>query len=108
MCIIFSLLPATRPAWILPVICIVFGFTGIGWGGLHLTLVGEFAGKEAAATVVGITSVFTMVGVMVGPLIFGYLVDTTGSYRLPWQFITICAAAALVLLLFIREGKRRI
>jgi len=107
-CIIISFLPSTSPAWMLPIICIIFGFAGIGWGGLHLTLVGEFAGKEAAATVVGITSVFTMIGVMVGPLVFGYLVDTTGSYRLPWLFIAICAAVALLLLLFIREGTRRI
>lgn len=108
VCIIFAFLPQGSPPWLIIPLCLVLGFVGIGWGGLYLTLVGEFAGKELAGTVTGMSSVFMMVGSIAGPPIFGYIVDTTGSYQIAWQFLVVMAILAAVLLFFVREEKRRI
>ena len=108
MCIMFAFLWQGSPSWLIILFSLVLGFTGIGWGGLHLTLVGEFAGKERAGTVTGMTTVFMLIGCIVGPPAFGYIVDSTGSYQIAWGFLAVVALLATVLLFFVREGRKRI
>ena len=108
MCLIFALLPQGSSSWLLISLCIVLGFVAIGWGGLHLTLIGEFAGRELAGTVTGVSATFMMIANIAGPPIFGYIVDTTGSYRTAWYFLAIMAILATVLLIFVREGRKKI
>jgi sugar phosphate permease len=108
MALILVFLPRGTPLWPMVILSLIFGFASGGWGGLHLTLIGEFAGKELAGTVTGMCTVFTMLANMAGPPIFGYIVDTTGSYAMAWLYLAILAALAAVLLIFVREDKRRI
>ncbi|MFC2022442.1 MFS transporter [Chloroflexota bacterium] len=108
MCVIFAFLPQGSPLWLIVPLGLVFGFGGISFGALHLTLAGEFAGKELVGTVTGITAAFALIGGMAGPPVFGYIVDTTGSYKSAWQFLAIMALLAVVLLFFVREGKKKI
>ena len=49
-----------------------------------------------------------MVGIVAGPPFFGYIIDVTGSYQIGWQLMAVLAVVALVLLLFVREEKRKI
>ncbi len=107
-CMIFSLLQQGSPSWLLVPLCLVFGLVGIGWGGLHLTLIGEFAGRELAGTVTAVNSTFAMIGNIAGPPAFGLIVDATGSYRPAWQFLAVMAILAAVLLFFVRENRKRI
>ncbi len=108
MGMVFFFLKPGIASWLLILISLVFGFGAIGWGGLNLTLIGEFAGRELAGTVTGMSVVFLMLANMAGPPIFGYIVDVSGSYRMAWLFLAILAAVAAALLLFVREEKRRI
>ena len=73
-----------------------------------MTLMGEFAGRELAGTVIGVSTVFVMIANIAGVPVFGYILDTTGSFRIAWQFLAVMAILAAVLLLFVREEKRRI
>ncbi len=107
-CMIFAFLPQGSSFWLIVPLCLVFGFVGIGWGGLQLTLIGEFAGREIAGTVTAMSAVFVMIGNMAGPPIFGYIVDATGSYSIAWLFLAILAILALVLLFFVREEGKKI
>jgi len=107
MCLILAFLQQGSPSWVIVPLCFILGFTAIGWGGLQLTLVGEIAGEKLAGTVTGMTVVIIMVGALIGPPIFGYTVDVTGSYQMGWQLLAALAILAAVLLLFIREEKRR-
>lgn len=107
MCIIFAFLPRGSHSWLITLICIVFGFVAIGWGGLHLTLVGEFAGRELVGRVTGMSTAFLGIANMVGPPVFGHIIDTTGSYQIAWQFLAIMAVLATSFLLFVQEGRRR-
>jgi MFS-type transporter involved in bile tolerance (Atg22 family) len=90
------------------VLAVILGLSGISWGGIHHTLVGEIAGKERAGEVTGASAVFLLAGSIFGPPLFGYIFDATGSYRMAWQFMAIMAIAAVILLLFVREERRRI
>lgn len=107
-CVIFAFLPQGSPSWLVIPISLILGFGGVGWGGLHLTLVGEFAGRELAGMITGMSSVFVMIANMAGPPVFGYILDTTGSYRTAWLFLAIMAVLAIVLLLFVREERKRL
>ena len=108
MCVAFAFLGQDSPSWVILLLSLVLGFVAIGWGGLQLTLIGEFAGKELAGTVTGASGALIMIGVMVGPPVFGYIVDTTGSYQIAWYFLAGMAILATVLLSFVREGRKRI
>ena len=48
---------------------------------------------------------FFNVGVFFGPPLFGYIVDATDSHPPAWWALAGSAAVALVLLLFVREGR---
>ncbi|MFC1918571.1 MFS transporter [Chloroflexota bacterium] len=108
MCMIFSLFPQGVASWLIILVGFILGFVGAGWGGIHLTLLGEFAGKELVGIVTGLGVVVLIIGHIIGPPIFGHIIDTTGSYRIAWQFLTVLAMLGVVLLVFVREGKRRI
>ncbi len=86
----------------------VFGVTAIGFGGLHLTLVAELAGKEIAGTAAGINGVAAMIGNILGPILFGYIVDRSGSYQLAWLLMAIFAAIGVLAMLLVREERRRL
>lgn len=108
MCLAFAFLSQGSPTWLVVPFCIILGFVAIGWGGLHLTLIGEFAGRELAGTVSGASSAFLLLANTVGPPLFGHIVDITGSYQPAWIFLAALALLAVVLLFFVQESKKRI
>ena len=106
-CIVTILMPKETPLLAFGFLFAIFGFTSIGWGGLLLTLVGEFGGKENAATATGFSAMVAYLGSTIGPPIFGFIIDLTNSYFWGWSFLTICATLGTVLIGLIREERRR-
>jgi MFS transporter, ACS family, hexuronate transporter len=94
--------------WVLALVFAVFGFSAIGWGGLNLILVSEFSRKESMGLAMGYSLMILMIGNIVGPPMFGYIIDTTGSYSPAWGFLTTCASASLIFMTFVREKDRRL
>lgn len=94
------------PALSMAAMLALFGLTAIGWGGLFLTMMGELAGKELSGVASGFGLTMTSLGIVMGPPIFGLIVDTTGSYQLAWAFTAICAAVGTLLISLIREEKK--
>lgn len=82
--IAFTLLPAgaTTP-WLLWVAASVAFSAGWGWPGLFTFIVAK-RNSHAPATATGVTQAGIFYGAVAGPLLFGYAVDWTGSYRLGW------------------------
>jgi len=107
-CLAFAFLVPGTPRWILIALCLVFGVTAIGWGGISLTLVSEFAGKEAVGMVSSMSVAIVMLGNIIGPPLFGYIVDSTGSYRIAWQLLAVMGFIGMCLVFFVRENRRRI
>jgi sugar phosphate permease len=94
--------------WLLYPILLLLGVSAIGWGGLYATLVGELAGKEAVGTATGAATTVLVLGVMTGPPLFGYIVDSTGSFQIGWLAMALAGIAAAVFVALIREHNKRI
>jgi sugar phosphate permease len=82
--------------WLLYPCLAVFGVAAIGWAGLYGTLAGEIGGARRAGLAAGLCSAMVNVGIVVGPPVFGLLVDRTGSYRPSWVLMAVAAAIAVV------------
>jgi sugar phosphate permease len=92
------------PRWVLFVILAVAGVSAIGWNGINMVFVSEIVGRGASATAAGVNLTASYLGIMVGPPLFGYLVDATGSYTSAFVAGAICSVVALVLLAPIRPA----
>jgi ACS family hexuronate transporter-like MFS transporter len=68
----------------LAAVAVVAGIGAFGWVGLYFALVAEIGGARYAGLLTGVAVAFAWSGVLVGPPIFGVLVDRTGSYAWPW------------------------
>jgi sugar phosphate permease len=79
------------------IITALFGLSGLGWNAVYLTRVGEFGGKALAGRATGVNFVIVNIGAMVGPPIFGYIVDATHGYGKAWVFMSLCMAMVAVL-----------
>jgi sugar phosphate permease len=98
-------LPGTGSLFLIYLAVVVFGLTGLGWNALYLTRVGELPGRELAGTATGISFVLSNIGAILGPPLFGGLVDLTHGYTVPWLFVAFCMA--MVVLLTKLQGKER-
>ena len=94
------------PSWMLVLIFAIFGFSAIGWGGLNLIFVSESVRKEVAGIAMGFSLMILLIGNIVGPPIFGLIVDVRGSYSLAWWFLTACSIAAVAVISMVKEDKR--
>lgn len=103
-CVAFALLQPGH-TWLLWGALFLLGFGAVGWGGLMGTLAGETGGRRATGAAAGVSAAFFNVGIFFGPPLFGYIVDATGRYAPAWWTMAASAAVALVLLLFVREGR---
>jgi MFS family permease len=89
-----SLLP---PAW-LPALAVAVGVAAFGWVGLYFALVAEIGGARSAGLLTGVAVIFAWGGILIGPPLFGLVLDVTDSYRLPWLALAATALAVAVTL----------
>ena len=62
------------------VIAVLYNMTAISWHGILLAEIARLAPKEQVSVTGGVLS-FTSVAMMIFPAIYGFLLATTGSYR---------------------------
>jgi sugar phosphate permease len=95
----FALL-AAGPRWPAPMtalLAVAAGAAAFGWVGLYFTLVAEVGGARYAGLLTGVAVMFSWSGVLVGPPLFGAILQATG-WRTPWLVLAaIVLAVALVL-----------
>ncbi|MBI3824541.1 MAG: MFS transporter [Candidatus Rokubacteria bacterium] len=97
--------PGASAAWLVPLV-FVFGLVGIGWNGVHHTLMAELAGPAAAGTAVGLGLALSSIGVTAGPPLFGRSVELMGGlYRPAWLGLAGVMVLAMLVLLAIRERR---
>lgn len=105
MCFACAFLSPGHPSWLLFLFVFVFGFSAIGWNGLYLTYVGELSGKDQAGAAMGASLTIIYVGVLLGPPLFGFAIDRTGSYALSWMIAAAVMAAATMLIPLVKERQ---
>lgn len=106
MCFAFAFLSPGHPSWLLFIVVFVFGFSAIGWNGLYLTYVGELSGKEQVGAATGASLTIIYIGVLIGPPLFGFAIDKTGSYVISWVIAAAVMAAATMLIPLVKEKNR--
>ena len=84
----------------------------VSQGGISVipqALIADYFGRRAFATITGFRSTIQMTGIIIGPIVSGYMYDKNGSYEL--AFIGFAGAAvlslALVLMAFPPKNLQR-
>src|SRR5262245_20777706 len=80
------------------VTAVVAGRRAFGWVGLYLALAAEVGGPRYAGLLTGVAVSFAWSGVLVGPPLFGLMLQATGAYRRPWLLLALTSLAAAVAL----------
>lgn len=80
MCLMLSLFGSCL-SWALYPVIFILGVGSLGYGGIHLTLISEFAGRYGIGKAIGLGGLITLIGSSIGPTFFGYIVDRSGSYK---------------------------
>jgi MFS family permease len=75
-------------------LAVLAGAGAFGWVGLYFALVAEIGGARYAGLLTGVAVAFAWSGVLVGPPVFGLLLEWTGAYMWPW--LTLAVVAVLV------------
>lgn len=97
--IIVGLLPVGTSFWVMVPITILFGFCISGFNGIWMNAATELVPIEQAGIATGFTLTLGSWGVIIGPPLFGYIVDATGTFTFGWILLDIMLATVIVLLL---------
>lgn len=90
------LFPDPAP-WLLVVLTLFIGMSIFGWVGLQFALITERAPESMAGRLIGVGAMLNVGGAAVGPMVFGALIDSTGSYS--WSLASFSAIVLGVALL---------
>lgn len=81
---------------------------GAGFGGrspLTTAIRGDYFGRKAFATIMGISQLPMNIAMIFAPLFAGYMFDTTGSYVVPFSAFGILCFLGAILMLFVRKPE---
>jgi MFS family permease len=82
---------------------------GIGFGGrnpLTTAIRGEYFGRKAFATIMGISQFPMNIGMIGAPLFAGYMFDTTNSYVIPFSAFAVLTFFGAFLMLFVKKPQK--
>ena len=82
----------------------------ISQGGIAViphALIADYFGRQAFATISGFRSTIQMIGIIIGPIISGYVFDTTGSYKYAFMGLSLAAILSMVLVLLALPPKMK-
>lgn len=96
-CLVFAL-GGLVPAPLVAPLVFVAGAGAFGWVGLYLALVAEIGGARYAGLLTGVAVMFSWSGVLLGPLIFGVVLDVADTYAVPWLLLAATGSGAAVAL----------
>ena len=88
---------------------VIVAFYGFSHGGLFTVvspLVAEYFGMRAHGSIFGTILFFGTIGGAVGPILAGWIFDTTSSYQLAFTTLAILAAIGLTLVLTLPPKAR--
>lgn len=75
---------------VLPIVLLcVYGATAVGWNGVYLATVARVVTQAQAATATAGSLMFTFLGVVVGPPIFGLIGQWSGSLALAYTLLAV-------------------
>jgi ACS family hexuronate transporter-like MFS transporter len=94
---VFALGGALSPL-LVAVVAFVAGLGAFGWVGLFFALMAEIGAARFAGLMTGLGVIFAWGGVLIGPPLFGALVQATDSYRIGWLGLSVLALVVAAVL----------
>ena len=88
------MLAAASALWMVLAFALIHGFAWGVRGPLMGSIRADYFGRRAFGVIMGISNIFAMVGMIVGPLVVGVVVDRTGSYEGAFLLLAVLGAAA--------------
>lgn len=82
---------------------VIFGATGGGRSALWPLALGRCFGVKHLGTIFGWLNIPFMIGNAVGPVLGGYIYDTTGSYRMLFGLSAVASAISIVFISLMRK-----
>ncbi|PJB39724.1 MAG: hypothetical protein CO106_10530 [Deltaproteobacteria bacterium CG_4_9_14_3_um_filter_44_9] len=92
--------------WMFSLFAVAYGFTYGGGVPQWAALVGDIFGLTAMGAIFGTVVFFVTLFGTIGPILFGYIFDVTGSYNIAFLIAAILIAVGLFILSFIKKQKR--
>ena len=92
--------------WMFSLFAVVYGFAYGGGVPQWAALTGDIFGLTAMGTIFGAVVFFVSLGGAIGPVLFGYVFDVTGSYSIAFLIAAVLIMIGLIILSFIKEQKR--
>ena len=98
--LLVAFLPTGTPFWLMVPITVVFGFCNSGFNGIWMNAATELVPREQSGMASGFSIMLGSWGVIVGPPLFGWIVDSTGTFSSGWLFLTAVMVAVTILLMY--------
>jgi ACS family hexuronate transporter-like MFS transporter len=93
---------------LLPIL-FVAGVSIVGYQGVSYALIGEIAGKSRTGAGLGMMITINAGAATLGTPMFGYIVDTTGSYEIGWKVLAATISVGVLgLVILLREPREAI
>ncbi len=101
ICFLFLLsgliwLQLSTTLWMLLLFAVIHGFAHGGFFTLISPLLADFFGTRSHGAIFGVLTSVSAIGSAIGPVMAGYVFDTTGSYQLVFLVLTGMSIAGLV------------
>ena len=87
------------------VFAVIWGFAFGGRVPVMTAIRGEYFGRKAFATIMGLSMLPNNIGMVSGPLFAGYMFDEYGSYFVPFVVFAAMNFAGAALILFVRRPR---
>ncbi|MCL1593127.1 MAG: MFS transporter [Actinomycetia bacterium] len=87
------------PWWVIWLAAVLTGIGPSSWNSVGMLGLIVFAGPEAAGRASGVVLSGFLVGLGIGPPLFGWIVDSTGSYTTIWLLSTVASVLGLLTVL---------
>ena len=87
-------------ASIIPIL--VYSISQGGTSVIPQALIADYFGRSAFATISGFRSMVQMIGIIIGPIVSGFVYDNTGSYQLAFLGFAVGSLFSAVLVLMAR------
>ena len=98
LCLLSGLiwLQLSTTLWMLLLFAVIYGFAHGGFFTLISPLLADFFGTRSHGAIFGVLTSVSAIGSALGPIMAGYMFDTTGSYQLVFLVLTGMSIAGLV------------
>lgn len=100
-------LVSAKEVWVLYLFAVVFGFFHAGAGSSEAPIIASLFGLKSLGSIFGGIALGLTIGGSIGPVLAGYIFDTTGSYQPAFLLCTAMGVIAVILTILLKPTKTK-